>query len=50
MYLTGDDQTVVDALTSLGFSVGDVKNIFQKLDSKLSVEDKVKEGLKLLSK
>ncbi len=50
MYLSSDDQTVVDGLVSLGFSVGDVRNIFQKLDSKLSVEEKIKKGLKLLSK
>ncbi|MEO6509024.1 MAG: Holliday junction branch migration protein RuvA [Patescibacteria group bacterium] len=47
MYYSDDDKTVVDALVSLGFKTQEAKDIFQKLPKELSVEQKIKEGLKI---
>lgn len=47
MYYSDDDKTVVDALVSLGFKSQEAKELFQKLPKELSVEQKIKEGLKL---
>lgn len=47
MYYSEDDKTVVDALVSLGFKAQEAKEIFQKIPKDLSVEQKIKEGLKL---
>jgi Holliday junction DNA helicase RuvA len=46
MQISDDDQTVIDALVSLGYQVADAKKIFSKLPKQLSVEDKIKEALK----
>jgi len=47
MYLSEEDKTVVDALVSLGFKSSEAKKILSKLDKKLSLEEKIKQGLKL---
>lgn len=47
MYLSEDDSTVIDALVSLGFKTNDAKNILSKLPKNLSMEEKIKEGIRL---
>ena len=47
MYLSDDDKTVVDALVSLGFKSNEARNILSKLPKNLSLEEKIKAGLKL---
>lgn len=49
MYLSEDDQTVIEALISLGFKSQDAKKLLVKIGKNLSVEDKIKEALKLAS-
>lgn len=41
---------VYDALIGLGYKPVDVKKVVQKIDSSLSIEQQIKEGLKLLLK
>ena len=41
---------VYDALTGLGYKPADVKKVLQKIDSSLSVEQQIKDALKLLLK
>lgn len=47
MYLSDDDRTVVDALVSLGFKSQEAKTILQKIPKNLSVEERIREGIKL---
>lgn len=47
MYLSEDDKTVIDALVSLGYKAIEAKKILSKLPKNLSLEDKIKQGLKL---
>jgi Holliday junction DNA helicase RuvA len=47
MYLSDDDKTVVDALVSLGFKSQEAKTILQKIPKNLSVEERIREGIKL---
>lgn len=47
MHLSDDDQTVIDALTALGFKASDARNIFAKIPSGLSMQEKIKEGLRI---
>lgn len=47
MYLSEEDKTVVDALVSLGFKSSEAKKILSKLAKNLSLEEKIKQGLKL---
>ncbi len=47
MYLSEDDKTVVDALVSLGFKSLDAKQLLSKLPKNLSVEEKIREALRL---
>lgn len=49
MYLSEDDKMVVDALVSLGIKTQEAKKIFQKLPAKLSIEEKIREGLRLIA-
>ncbi len=49
MYLSEEEKTVVDALISLGFKSQDAKNILTKLPKNLSVEEKIRQGLRLAS-
>jgi Holliday junction DNA helicase RuvA len=47
MVLTDDDQTVISALVSLGFKSLDARKIVSKLPKNLTVEEKIKEALKM---
>lgn len=41
---------LVDALSSLGYKNSDIKKVVSKVDNTLSIEDQIKEALKLLLK
>ncbi len=41
---------VIEALMALGYSKGEAQNVINKLDDDLSIEDKIKDALKLLMK
>ena len=41
---------LVDALSSLGYKNADIKRVVSKVDNSLSIEDQIKEALKLLLK
>jgi Holliday junction DNA helicase RuvA len=47
MYFTDDDKTVIDALVALGFKTQEAKDLLQKMPKDLSVEERIKEGLRL---
>lgn len=49
-YVSPEDDTVVQALSALGFAASDAREILPKLDKELSMEEKVKEGIKLLGR
>ncbi len=49
MYMSEDDKTVVDALVSLGFKTLEAKNILNKLPKNITLEEKIREGIKLAS-
>ena len=49
MYLSEDDKTVIDALISLGFKSNEAKKILSGLPKNLSLEEKIKEGLRQTS-
>ncbi len=48
-YVSKEEQTVVDALTSLGFGTSEAKEILPKLNGDFSVEEKIKEAIRILS-
>jgi len=47
MVLSEEDKTVVDALVSLGYKSSEAKKILLKLPKNLTIEEKIKESLKL---
>jgi holliday junction DNA helicase RuvA len=47
MYLTAEDKTVIDALVSLGFKAHESREILEKLPKDLTLEQKIKEGIRL---
>lgn len=47
MFISEDDKTVVEALVALGYKSQDAKLILKKIAPDLSVEDKIKEGLRI---
>ena len=47
MYLSDDDKTVIDALVSLGYKTQEAKQVLTKIPKDLSVEEKIKEGIRL---
>ena len=49
MYLSEDDKTVIDALVSLGFKSNEAKKILSNLPKDLSLEEKIKAGLRQTS-
>ncbi len=49
-YLSEEDKTVIDALVSLGFKSQEAHQILSKIPKDLSLEDKIKESLRLVSK
>ncbi len=50
MYMSEDDNTFVDAMVSLGFKAQDAKNILGKLPKEMTLEEKIKEGIRLSTK
>lgn len=46
MYLSDQDKVVIDALVSLGFKSKDARQLLSKMPKDLTVEEKIKEGLK----
>lgn len=49
MYLSDEDKTVIDALVALGYSRQDAQEALSKLPQNLSVEDRIKDALKMNS-
>lgn len=49
-YVNPEDQTVIEALAALGFTASDAREILPKIDKDLPMEEKVKEGIKLLGR
>lgn len=47
--LSADDQTVLDALTSLGFKTSEARPVVNDLDHSLSLEEKITTAIKLLT-
>ena len=47
--MSADEKTIVDALVALGFDKAESKNILSKLDAALSLEDKIKQAIQLLT-
>lgn len=47
MQLSDDDKTVIDALVALGFKIQEARQIQTKIPQNLSVEEKIKAGLRL---
>ena len=45
--MSEEDTTVVDALISLGFKAQEARQIYQKIPKHLTIEEKIREGLKL---
>ncbi len=48
-YVSKEDQVVVDALTSLGFGAAEAREVLPKLSPDLTVEEQIKEAIRLLS-
>ena len=47
LYLSSEDKTVVEALVTLGYKTQDAKNILAKIPKDLTIEEKIKEALRL---
>ena len=47
MNISEDDSLVVDALVSLGFKRQEAGKVLDKIDTTLSVEDKIREAIKI---
>ena len=47
---TQDSKELIEVLESLGYKTNDVKKIITKIDNSLSIENQIKEALKLLGK
>jgi len=50
MYMSDEDKTVVDALVSLGFKSHEAKSSLHKIVKNLSVEEKIRSAIQLLTK
>lgn len=50
MNISEEEQTICDALVALGFEKQKIHKILRKLPSDLSLEEKIKQGIRLLSK
>lgn len=48
--LTHDNNELIDALLALGYKQSDIKKVIVNIDQNLSLEDQIKESLKLLLK
>lgn len=44
------NEELIDALKALGYKLSDIKNVVVKIDNSLSIENQIKEALKLLLK
>lgn len=49
-FVSEEDTVVIEALTSLGFKAGDAKEILNKIEKTKSTEEKITEGIRLLSR
>jgi len=49
MSLSDDDQTVIAALSSLGFNNNESRKILTRIDKSLSIEEKIKKSIQLLT-
>jgi holliday junction DNA helicase RuvA len=47
MHLSEDEKTIVDALVALGFRSAEAKNILSEIPPELSLENKIKEAIRL---
>ena len=47
---TSDSKELIEVLESLGYKTNDIKKIITKIDNSLSIENQIKEALKLLGK
>ena len=47
---TVNNQELVDALLALGYKQGDIKKVVVSVNASLTLEDQIKEALKLLLK
>lgn len=47
MHLSEEEKIILDALVSLGFKSSEVKNIIREIPKELTLEDKIKEAIKL---
>jgi len=47
---TNDSKELIEVLESLGYKSNDVKKIITKIDNNLSIENQIKEALKILGK
>ena len=47
---TQDSKELIEVLESLGYKTNDIKKIITKIDTSLSIENQIKEALKLLGK
>ncbi len=45
-----EDTELIEALKALGYKAADIKSVLPKIDNSLSIEEKIKQGLKLLLK
>ena len=48
--LTHDNNELIDALLALGYKQADIKKVIVNIDQNLSLEEQIKESLKLLLK
>ena len=48
LYFSEEDKTVIDALNALGFKPSQTKKVLGKIPKNLSVEEKIKEALKMI--
>lgn len=49
-YHTEEERVVIDALISLGFKSNDAKDVLAKMDKAKSTEEKITEGIRILSR
>ena len=47
---TNESKELIEVLESLGYKINDIKKILDKIDKSLSIEEKIKEALKMLGK
>ena len=50
IHLNEDDETVLSALTGLGFPAGDVRQVLPNIDKELPLEQRITTGIQLLTK